>query len=204
MTEAEWLACTDTREMLTFLNDKASERKVRLLLCGWSRLSWKWLPKQSRSAVEVAELFADGLVSDADRRDADAELWWATQGEHHTIRHWLARETLEGSNDLWPAAHSCVSSNPKVRNRQIAILHDLFGNPFRPVFLDPLWLVWNSSAIPKLAQAIYDERRFRDVPILADALEEAGCDNTDVLTYCRSGGDHVRGCWVIDLLLEKA
>jgi hypothetical protein len=58
--------------------------------------------------------------------------------------------------------------------------------------------------VVKLAQVIYDERRFTDLPILADALEEAGCTNSDVLDHCRGPGPHVRGCWVVDLLLDKS
>jgi hypothetical protein len=54
------------------------------------------------------------------------------------------------------------------------------------------------------AQLIYEERRFADLPSLADAIEEAGCDNADVLAHCRAGSEHVRGCWVVDLLLGKA
>jgi hypothetical protein len=79
----------------------------------------------------------------------------------------------------------------------------VFGNPFRPVALDAAWLAWNAGTVQKMAQAIYDDRAFDQLPILADALEEAGCTVRDILDHCRSGGDHVRGCWVIDLLLGK-
>jgi hypothetical protein len=72
MTEAEWLACDEPRPMLEFQCDEVSDRKLRLMLCAWSRSNWNWLPRDSRSAVEVAELFADGVVSDADRESADA------------------------------------------------------------------------------------------------------------------------------------
>ena len=82
-------------------------------------------------------------------------------------------------------------------------LRDIFGNPFRPAPLDPTWLRWNEDTIPRLAQAIYDERRFQDLPILADALEEAGCTSGDILEHCRGPGPHVSGCWVVDLLLGK-
>jgi hypothetical protein len=57
--------------------------------------------------------------------------------------------------------------------------------------------------VTALAQSIYDQRRFADMPILADALAEAGCTNADVLNHCRQPGEHVRGCWVVDLLLGK-
>jgi hypothetical protein len=81
------------------------------------------------------------------------------------------------------------------------LLRDIFGNPFRPVSFDPAWRMGN---VLSLAQAIYDERAFERLPILADALEDAGCTNADVLGHCRGGGEHVRGCWVVDLVLGKS
>jgi hypothetical protein len=88
---------------------------------------------------------------------------------------------------------------------QTRILHDVVGPlPFRPLAADPAWRAWNDGAIPKMAHSIYEERAFDRLPILADALEDAGCDNADILAHCRSGGEHVRGCWVIDLLLGKS
>jgi hypothetical protein len=83
---------------------------------------------------------------------------------------------------------------------QIVLLHDIFGNPFQPVTINPKWLTPNVVAV---AQTIYEQRRFQDIPILADALEEAGCTNAEVLGHCRSEGPHVRGCWVVDLILGK-
>ena len=89
------------------------------------------------------------------------------------------------------------------RIAQTMALRDIFGNPFRPVTIDPAWLTWNDGTIPKLAQAIYDERAFDRMPILADALEEAGCTNSGILDHCRQPAEHVRGCWVVDLILGK-
>jgi len=80
----------------------------------------------------------------------------------------------------------------------------VFGNPFRPVALDPGWLRWNHGTVPAIARRVYDDRAWHDLPILADALMDAGCDNDDVLAHCRSAGPHVRGCWVVDLLLERS
>jgi hypothetical protein len=79
-------------------------------------------------------------------------------------------------------------------------MRDVVGNPFRPVTFNASW---QTTTVKTLAQSIYDERRFGDMPILADALEEAGCDNTDILNHCHQPGSHVRGCWVLDLLLGK-
>jgi hypothetical protein len=83
---------------------------------------------------------------------------------------------------------------------QVPLVHDIFGNPLRPVTADPRWL---TSTAVALAQAIYADRAFDRLPILADALEEAGCDSQDVLAHLRGDGPHVRGCWVVDLVLGK-
>jgi hypothetical protein len=79
-------------------------------------------------------------------------------------------------------------------------LRDIFGHLFRPVTADPSWL---THTVVSLASGIYAERAFDRLPILADALQDAGCDNADVLTHCRCDGPHVRGCWVVDLVLGK-
>jgi hypothetical protein len=83
---------------------------------------------------------------------------------------------------------------------QSDLLLDIFGNPFRPVAFDPAWRTEHTAGI---ASKMYEERDFAGMPILADALEEAGCDNADILAHCRETGVHVRGCWVVDLVLAK-
>jgi hypothetical protein len=84
-----------------------------------------------------------------------------------------------------------------------ALLRDVLGNPFRPVRVDPSWRLWNDGTVVKIAQGIYEERAFDRLPILHDALLDAGCDCMDILTHCRSVGPHERGCWVVDLVLGK-
>jgi hypothetical protein len=88
----------------------------------------------------------------------------------------------------------------KVRREVRAMLHEHFGNPFRPVPFDP---AWRTPSVLAVAQTIYDDRRFNDLSILADALEEAGCTSEDLLAHCRSKGEHVRGCWSVDLVLAR-
>jgi hypothetical protein len=82
-----------------------------------------------------------------------------------------------------------------------SLLRDIFGNPFRPTALDPSW---RTSAVTALASQMYESRDFANMPILADALEDAGCDNADIIAHCHGAGPHVRGCWVVDLVLGKA
>jgi len=75
---------------------------------------------------------------------------------------------------------------------------------FHPLpFADQAWLTWNDGTVANLARLIYDDRRFENMPILADALEDAGCTNGCLLAHCRQEGEHVRGCWVVDLILGK-
>ena len=86
-----------------------------------------------------------------------------------------------------------------------ALLREIFGNPFLPSPpVPPAVLAWNDGTVRRLAEAIYDERAFERLPILADALLDAGCDNEDLIQHCRSPGPHVRGCWAVDLILGKS
>jgi hypothetical protein len=87
------------------------------------------------------------------------------------------------------------------RRAHCDLLRDLFGNPFRPATVEKPWLEWNDGCVARLARAIYEERKYQEMKILADALEEAGCANPDLLTHCRQHGEHARGCWVVDRVL---
>ncbi|MBP3956589.1 hypothetical protein J8F10_15045 [Gemmata sp. G18] len=81
-----------------------------------------------------------------------------------------------------------------------SLFRDIFGNPFRPVAVESSWL---TSDVRPLAEGIYQDRAFDRMPILADALQDAGCDNDDILNHCRQPGEHVRGCWVVDMLTGR-
>ncbi len=115
-------------------------------------------------------------------------------------------ESLRPTPDGWSVAmtEAWRIAERTERKKQLDLRRDIFVDPFHPLTLDPSCLAWNDAAIPKMAQAIYDDRAFDRLPILADALEDAGCDDPDILAHCRSGGEHVRGCWVVDLLLGKS
>jgi hypothetical protein len=84
------------------------------------------------------------------------------------------------------------------------VIREIFGTPVHTTAVNPAWLTWNDGTVEKLARTIYDDRGFDLMPILADALEEAGCDNADILEHCRGPNQHVRGCWVVDMLLGKS
>jgi hypothetical protein len=86
------------------------------------------------------------------------------------------------------------------RRLQCAYLRDIFGNPFRPMTFSP---EWRTDTALTLARQMYESRDFGAMPILADALQDAGCDSEEVLGHCRGPGPHVRGCWVVDLVLGE-
>jgi hypothetical protein len=92
----------------------------------------------------------------------------------------------------------------------VPLLRDVAGDPFRPAAVDPAWLAWDDGLVVRLAKAAYDNPVLPEgaldaarVGVLADALEEAGCEDETALAHCRGGGPHVRGCWVLDLLLGR-
>jgi hypothetical protein len=96
---------------------------------------------------------------------------------------------------------SGAAAGARERGMQSALLRDIFGNPFRPVTFSP---TWRTDTAVALARQMYDTREFSAMPILADALQDAGCDSADVLSHCRDANQtHVRGCWVVDLVLSN-
>ncbi|HEY1189494.1 MAG TPA: hypothetical protein VGE74_17715 [Gemmata sp.] len=210
MTEAEWLACGNPRPMLEFLRGKASDRKLRLFACGCTRRLLPLMPdKRGRIALEVAENIADGLVSgEAERVVA----WEARLGIPHDHTGWALQPSAfaaakSGAEHLANAVR--MQQEPLKRQKawlqecvsQAILLRDIFGNSLRTVSADPTWL---TNDVVALALGIYQDRAFDRMPILADALQDAGCDNPEVLDHCRSDGPHCRGCWVVDLLLGKS
>jgi hypothetical protein len=208
MTEAEWLVCADPQEMLDFLRGKASDRKFRLLVVAYCRSIWHLITDDlSKNAVTVAERFADGVETAAELRTARDRVGENGAPVIEGVLLATRTDARKGAEEaLKQAVHYLYGAEATIRAERVSqsgFLRDIFGNPFRPATVDPSWLTWNGGTVPKLAQTIYDERRFQDMPILADALEEAGCTNADILAHCRWPGAHVRGCWVVDLLLSK-
>ena len=209
MTEAEWLACTNPQRMLFFLRGRASDRKLRLFACAYCRLQWNLLTdERSRKAVEMAEEYADGLVSEAECREAAGaalavdqtnlpELYaYAATAAWYTIYYKAevaAGTTCDADAMEWYAEHEKEMPHPM-------LLREVFGNPFRPVVVDS---AWQTAGVISLAEEIYRARAFERMPMLAVALEQAGCDSQEMLNHCREVREHFVGCWVIDLLLGK-
>jgi hypothetical protein len=215
MTEAEWRACTDPQKMLDFLGGKASDRKLRLFACGCCRHAWGQAPhliaagENEIEAIAVAERFADGSASQDELLKVFLLL---ERGKRMALSYSPARFAVAAriAEEVETCAAFAIYSveddgvDPdRERGEQASLLRCICGNPYRPVSLNSAWLTWNDGTIPKLAQAVYAERTFDRLPILADALEEAGCDTADILSHLRGPGPHTRGCWPLDLILGK-
>jgi hypothetical protein len=198
MTEAEWFACDDPRKMLAGIRSLASDRKLRLFTVAF----WRW--------ESLATAFAESYQTKLSNALRYVETW-AESGKRPEVTFpdgfgWhplLAQYAFDAANWTIRDKRRFITANPdKATDQQTLLLRDIFGNPFRPVTIDPSWL---TSDVMALARDIYDERAFDRMPILADALQDAGCTNEDVLNHCRDPKQvHVRGCWVLDLLLGKA
>jgi hypothetical protein len=190
MTEEEWLGSTDPQSVLWFLEGKISDRKVRLFMTACIRIRQGDIPFSEDDPVVVMEGFVDGLVT-ADEVDVAWQAPWSDAlAEAERVARWCQRRRA------WPGGTDCTMSVI-----QTNILRCIFGPLlFRTMSLSPDWRTPTTRAI---AKGIYDDRAFDRLPVLADALEDAGGDSTDILSHCRQPGPHVRGCWVVDLLLGK-
>jgi hypothetical protein len=202
------------REALRKFLLEAATRKLRLFACWCCRRIWTELwDERSRKAVEMVEQFVDGLATDEQRCAASFAAIDARNAiRGHLIRRMAAcaayaasdfeieEAASEGANALtWLEELGELSV---ARAEQARILHCICGNPFRQVTFNP---TWRTSDVMLLAQGIYEERAFERMPILADALQDAGCDNEDILSHCRdTSTPHARGCWVVDLILGKS
>jgi hypothetical protein len=217
MKEAQWLSSLDAPPMLRFLGKKLSDRKFRLFACGGCRRVWKSLSlKPVREVVEAAERFADGemdtktlwtvweksvqAVARSSQRNPRRLGWDA----RYTVKMFkLALATNVGFTDRRAFFELDVPEPDEVTFRTMVnadLLRCVVGNPFRPVAFDPRW---RTEDVLGLGRGIYEDRAFDRLPLLADALMDAGCDSDDILSHCRGEGPHVRGCWVVDLVLGK-
>jgi hypothetical protein len=217
MTETEWLESPEPDAMLEFLQGRASDRKLRLFAVACCRRVVHLLKDDRfRHAIDVTERFADRNASADELYDALALAEMATR-EHPSAAGCYPRDPNPFREDLSDPLRFATSTARQaayvaymvdaaagVRERavQADLLRDLF-NPFRPAAPEPGSPGWDRGAVGKIVRMIYQERRFGDLPILADAIEEAGCDDEEILGHCRQPGGHVRGCWVVDLILKK-
>jgi hypothetical protein len=220
MTAAEWRKCANFSLMTGALiwernhliHGRRANRRLRLFACACCRHIWDRLPTASaRRAVLAAERHADGRAEKGElvaARAAVSRLPWRPQALSAAS---AARAAVAAvAREAWIGAQE-AAINGVPDKVSCALLREIFGNPFRPPpRLDRAWLAWNDGTVRRLARSAYEDR---DLPagtlnaaglaVLADALEDAGCDDRNLLRHLRGRGPHVRGCWAVDPLLGK-
>jgi hypothetical protein len=213
MNQEFWLLCTDSPGRMLFylippLANEAragvTDRKLRLFACACARLHSLAIPYPSddediakveawRGFIGAVEVWADGgPFPDCQNIGDNPRMTWLI-------------------DDAKDAARWLEGNNAGLDREQSDLLRCIFGNPFRPMVVEPAWRTWQGGTVLNLAQAAYEHRQLPSglldharLAVLADALEEAGCGDADLLGHLRSGGDHVRGCRVLDALLGLA
>ena len=183
-----------------------------------------------REAIETAERFADGLATvdelaaaheaamlsqitaptfdePAYRAAAAAAaeaVTEAVQGVMETSLHMARREAAYSGVPGLDEQHAVLRAALVETIDQAHLIRHVFGNPFRPVRVDPAWLRWGDGCVEKMIRVVYEERRFTDLPLVADALEDASCEAADLLAHLRASIPHSRGCWAVDALRNPA
>ncbi len=230
MNEHEWLTSTDPAAMIAHFDasrateymarhSRLSDRKLRLFACACCRAVWHLLTdERSRKAVEVAERYVDGEATAVELKEADTEATYVPDGPLDTALFVADRDWDWLGNHLEQATLYGV-----LPDKQAALLREIVGNPWKPVTLPrpdcdecrntrrlqmdqipcPYCLCnWLTPPVLALARSAYDSRDFTALPVLWDALSEAGCQDEQIRRHCAEPL-HCRGCWLIDCLLGK-
>jgi len=213
-----WVESAKPEWILKAIRSTVSDRKLRLFAVSCCRRVLHQVGHEWHAAVEAAESFAEGTVT----REQLARTRRRLAYNHRTIIESdngeisaakaavlaaLSRQPFQFALDAASLSalsmYRCTEEDADLaaeQQWQADCLRELVCNPFLPVVLDPRW---QTSAVVALAQAIYDDQSFERLPVLADALEESGCNNGEMLAHLRGRGPHVRGCWPVDRILGK-
>lgn len=209
---------------------KPQARRSRLYLLACARKQWTRLPDVGRAIIGLAEEYAEnpreqkrlyygaapvteqlfhsaGTALDlryAELNLATAEIGYGAPDPNSVGRH------PSFTDEQWRGVTALLYLSFDARTppyvwvpwylHDVDLLRDVHGNPFQYV---PFPQAWRTDTVLAFARQMYDSRDFSAMPIFADALEDAGCDNQEMLSHCRCGRRHARGCWVLDLVLEK-
>lgn len=225
MTEDEWFACTDPNTLAAVVRGKVNPIRFREMALRWINVSWKlrrsdrtrlfqqfvrWLRGEAShprvdhpNGPPVMDADATFSVGEYESNAAVDRLVWDDDAFSAVVFAGTATVDRQSLFELPLTAESVQAAEQRkleTGTRFAVEFRDIAGNPFRPVSWQP---EWNSETAVLLARGIEIDRAFDRMPILADALEEAGCDSPQVLQHCRHVPDHVVGCWVLDGVLGR-
>jgi hypothetical protein len=215
LTESEWLSCTTPVDMLRFLYGRVPDRKLRLFACALYRdLAGADEDPRGWQAIAVAERYADRqaplrLLHRAhqevlevlqDRPTPALEVAAGATGPLDVAR--LQELTARVAYIDDPDVHEVARCWLERRRQQCDLLREIVGNLFRPPVIDPTWKLWGNGMVTRIARTIYDEYRFGEIALLKEVLRQAGCLEPAILHHL-DNGHHVRGCWLLDRLLDR-
>lgn len=204
---------------LMTLDGIASSRKIRLFCCACTRRVWKLLSRAYQRAIEVAEGFSDCQMSDIDLGQLYSSIEVVDMSDYRRkcacrAAAWSIHPNMSAGSIARSVASSvsqAVKAGDKERRAQLDLLRDIFGSLLSSNLGDDFLPLWRTSTVVAIATSAYETRvlpsgqiNSHHLHVLADALEDAGCHDRAVLDHCRSDGLHVRGCWVVDLVLGKS
>jgi hypothetical protein len=197
MSNEQWQSCTDPMVLLERLQGIATDRKLRLFAVACSRRIWQYLDELARGAVIVAEQYADGCATAQDLRAA--RLACQTAGGNASWYSAASDPAIAARNAALSAQTGMNSASERMA--QVELLRDIFADSFGSIpSIDPNW---RSAAVFTLAHDIYQGCTFNRMLELAHALIDAGCNEDPIVEHCLRNEGHVRGCWVLDLILER-
>ncbi|WP_238602698.1 hypothetical protein [Fimbriiglobus ruber] len=208
MTEEEWLAATEPTPLVAYVRGLATGRQLAMAAIALCRSDRDLMrPGYSRDGVAWSERVTDGEIASDDLGGLDPGADYLMGAAANRCRcvagHAADGDLLRAHDSLAEVVGILIDQdwdNARRLKRMAEVFRCIFGNPFRPITFNPSYL---TPTVLSLAKGIYEDRAFDRMPVLADALQDAGCDNEDILTHCRGPGPHVRGCWVVDLCLGK-
>ncbi len=212
MTAEEWDSWMDISAMLKAITP--TKRKERLFIAGCCRQVWDRLEGEGKEAVVAAELYADGNISAAALRRNDSLAWDEYMDKSGTDTPWLSQArfmTGYVASQSASCLHRILMDNEVDRGFRAfkdndwslfrQVLREIIGNPFRQLVSG--YPAWQTPTVMQVAQETYDTRDWASLPVLADALEDSGCNSEEVLSHLRGTGRHFLGCWALDLILGK-
>jgi hypothetical protein len=199
MSEEAWQDTENAEILFHLLPSDFSRRKLRYFVCGFVRCRLHWVNSDDEEVLELAESIAD------DEPNVDPDHWVSTWqglrelwGPDPAGQHAFLLALTVGDDTLDEAQWAFVDADDAEYALGCELLREVFGNPFRPLDFAP----WRTGTAVALARTMYESQDFGAMPILADALQDAGCDNAEVLSHCRDASQvHARGCWVVDGVL---
>jgi hypothetical protein len=218
MTAEEWDSSSDFRAMTRALEDVRSTRKWHCFAVACVSLIWDRVPDHLREIIKVTERFIQRKASNGERSRARLQMGGPEAQVRNSVE-WAVYWASAAPTDINSSARGSVPYSvrqvlltpgngqpplhPEPDRLLCDLLREIFPNPARTPRIEPAWLRWSDGAVRRVAETTDEEGDLARLPVLADALEEAGCTDEHLLGHLRGPGNHWLGCWALDLCTAR-